>query len=169
MCKDKGKHCKNVVDIITLVLLSPRTSDVAAADAMTLVRVLHQLLTFADAMSPIKGLHKVVTFEDAISPLKRLHKLVTLAFISVTFFWFENKLVWKLTPSPPSFTIKRPIYHFYDCCKSNFIWMFTFLVFLKLNDIVLYYEEKICLDTQKFHCLWVGHFPGMTTNPYLPL
>ena len=53
-------------------LLSPRTSDVAAADAMTLITVLHQLLTFADAMIPIKG----------------LHELVTLAFISATFSCF---------------------------------------------------------------------------------
>ena len=103
MCKNKGKHCTNVVDIITLVLLSPRTSDVATANAMTLVKVLHQLLTFADAMSPVKGLHKLVTFEDAITPVKGLHKLVTLAFSSVTYFYFENKLEWKLTPSPPPF------------------------------------------------------------------
>ena len=58
----------------------------ATADAMTLITVLHQLLTFADAVSHVKG----------------LHKLVTLAFISVTYFCFENKLVWKLTHSPPS-------------------------------------------------------------------
>ena len=76
MCKNKGKHCTNVVDVITLVLLSPRTSDVTAANAMTLVKVLHQLLTFADAMSPVKG----------------LHELVTLAFISVTFFCFRKKV-----------------------------------------------------------------------------
>ena len=88
MCKNKGKHCTNVVYVITLVLLSPRTSDVAAADAMTLIKVLHQLLTFADAMSPIKGLHELVTFEDAMSPVKGLHELVTLAFISVTSFCF---------------------------------------------------------------------------------
>ena len=47
MCKNKGKHCTNVADIITLVPLSPRTSDVAAADAMTTVKVLHQLVTLA--------------------------------------------------------------------------------------------------------------------------
>ena len=92
MCKNKGKHCTNVVDIITLVLLSLRTSDVAAADAMTLVKVLHQLFTFADAMSPVKG----------------LLKLVTLAFISVTHFCSENRLVWKLTPCP----LSTHIYHF---------------------------------------------------------
>ena len=68
---NKGKCCKNVVYVITLVLLSPRTSDMATADAMTL-KLLHQLLTFADAMIPIKG----------------LHELVILAFISVTFFCF---------------------------------------------------------------------------------
>ena len=170
MCKNKGKHYTNIVDIITLVLLSPRTSDVTTADAMTLIKVLHQLLTFADAMSPMKGLHKLVTFEDAMSPMKGLHKLVTLTFISVTYFCFENKLVWKLTPSPPPFSpSKKHIYHFDDHCKSYFIWMATSLVFLKLNDIVLYYEKKIFLDTKKFHCLWVGHFPGMATNPYPPL
>ena len=70
MCKNKGKHCTNVVYIITLVLLSPRTSDMAAADAMTLIKVLHQLLTFADAKIPIKGLHKLVRFEDAMYPVK---------------------------------------------------------------------------------------------------
>ena len=152
MCKNKGKYCTNFVDIITLVLLSPRTSDVAAADVMTLIKVLHQLLTFADAISPMKG----------------LHKLVTLVFISVTYFCFENKLVWKLTHSPP-FIIKRLIYHFYDCYKSYFVWTPTSLVFLKLNDIVLYYQRKIFLDTNKFHCLLVGHFPGMATNPYPPI
>ena len=72
MCKNKGKCCTNVVYVITLVLLSPRTSDMATADEMTLIKVLHQLLTFADVMIPIKG----------------LHKLVILAFISVTFFCF---------------------------------------------------------------------------------
>ena len=66
----QGKSCTNIVDIITLVLLSPRTSDVATADAMTLVKVFHQLLTFADAMSPMKGLHKLVTFEDTMSLVK---------------------------------------------------------------------------------------------------
>ena len=70
---NKGKHCTNVVDIITLVLLSLRTSDMATADAMTLITVLHQLLTFADTTSPVKG----------------LHELVTLAFISVTYFCLE--------------------------------------------------------------------------------
>ena len=149
-------------------LLSPRTSDMAAADAMNLVKVLHQLLTFADAMSPMKGLHKLVTFDNAMSLMKELHELFTLAFISVTYFCFKNKLVWKLTPSPPPFTIKRHIYHFYDRCKSYFIWMTTSLVFLKLNDVVLYYQKKIFLDTQKFHCLWVGHFSGMATNPNPP-
>ena len=70
----------------------PQNQFVVAADAMTLVKVLHQLVTFPDAMSPVKG----------------LHELVTLAFISVTYFCFENKLVWKLTPSPsPPFTIKK--------------------------------------------------------------
>ena len=135
------------------MLLSRRTSDLAAADGMTLITVLHQLLTFANAMSPVKG----------------LHKLVTLTFISVTYFCFENKFVWKLTPSPPPFTIKTHIYHFYHCCKSYLVWTDTSLVFLKLNDIVLYYEKKIFLDTKKFHCLWVGCFPGMATNPYPPL
>ena len=72
----------------------------AAADAMILIKVLHQLLAFGDAMIPIKGLHKLVAFEDAIHPIEGLHKLVTLAFISVTFPVFENKLVRKLTPSP---------------------------------------------------------------------
>ena len=152
MCKNKCKCCTNIVDVITLVLLSHRTSDVAAADVMTLIKVLHQLLTFADAISPMKG----------------LHKLVTLVFIFVTYFCFENKLVWKLTHFPPPFTIKRHIYHFYDCCKSYFVWTATSLVFLKLNDIVLYYQRKIFLDTSNFHCLWVGHFPGMATNPYPP-
>ena len=61
MCKNKGKHCTNIVDVITLVLLTPRTSDVATADAMTPVKVLHQLVTLADAMTPMKGLHKLVT------------------------------------------------------------------------------------------------------------
>ena len=93
VCKNKSKHCTNVVDIITLVLLFPRTSDVVAADAMTLITVLHQLLTFADAMSPMKG----------------LHELVTLTFISVTYFCFENKLLWKLTPSPPPLTAVKVI------------------------------------------------------------
>ena len=74
------------VDIITLVLLTPRISDMATADVMTPIKVLHQLLTFVDAMSPVKGLDKLVTFEDAISPVKGLHKLVILAFISVTYF-----------------------------------------------------------------------------------
>ena len=87
MCKNKGKHT-NVVYIITLVLLSPRTSDVATADAMALVKVLHQLLTFGDAMIPVKGLHELVTFEDAMHPIEGLHELVTLAFISVTFSCF---------------------------------------------------------------------------------
>ena len=59
---NKGKHCTNVVDIITLVLLSLRTSDMATADAMTLITVLHKLFTFTDAMSPMKGLHKLVIF-----------------------------------------------------------------------------------------------------------
>ena len=59
MCKNKGKHYTDVVDIITLVPLSPRTSDVAVA--------VHQLVTLADAMTPVKV----------------LHQLVTLAFISV--------------------------------------------------------------------------------------
>ena len=98
-----------------------------------------------------------------------LHKLVTLAFISVTYFCFENKFVWKLTPSPSPLSPSKDIYHFYDRCKSYFIWTATSLVFLKLNDIVLYYQKKIFLDTKKFHCLWVGHFPGMATNPYPPL
>ena len=133
------------------MLLSPRTSDMATADAMTLIKVLHQLLTFADAM-----LQRVMQ-----SPMKGLHELVTLAFISVTYFCFENKLVWKLTPSPSPLT-----YLLFICCKSYFVWMATSLVFLKLNDIVLYYQKKIFLDTKKFHCLWVGHFPGMATNPY---
>ena len=96
MCKNKGKHCTNIVHIITLVLLSPKTSDVVAADAMTLGTVLHQLLTFADAMSPmsqaVKWLHKLVTFLDAMTPVKGLHELVTLAFISVTYFSFESLL-----------------------------------------------------------------------------
>ena len=70
MCKNKGKHCTNIVYVITLVLLSPRTSDVATADAMTLVKVLHQLLIFADTMIPIKGLHELVRFEDAVHPVK---------------------------------------------------------------------------------------------------
>ena len=90
MCKNKGKHCTNIVDIITLVQLSPRTSDMTAADAMTLVTVLYQLLTFVDVMSPVKALHELVTFEDAITPMKGLHELVTLAFSSVTYFCFEN-------------------------------------------------------------------------------
>ena len=59
---EQSKHCTNVVDIITLVLLSLRTSDMATTDAMTLITVLHKLLTFADAMSPVKGLHKLVIF-----------------------------------------------------------------------------------------------------------
>ena len=75
----------------------------ATADAMTLVKVLHQLLTFTDAMSPVKGLHELVTFDNAMSVMKGLHELFTLTFISVTYFCFENKLVWKLTPSPPLF------------------------------------------------------------------
>ena len=70
VCNNKGKHCTNIVYIITLVLLSPRTSDLATADAMTLVKELHQLLTFADTMIPIKGLHKLVRFEDAVHPVK---------------------------------------------------------------------------------------------------
>ena len=84
-----------IVDVITLVPLSPRTSDVATADAMTLIKVLHQILTFTDAMNPVKVLHKLVTFEDAITPVKGLHELVTLslAFSSVTYFCFENKLL----------------------------------------------------------------------------
>ena len=82
MCKNKGKHCTNIVYIITLVLLSPRTSDVAAADAITLVKVLHQLLTF--------GLHNLVTFEDAMHPIRGLHEFVTLVFISVTFSCFQK-------------------------------------------------------------------------------
>ena len=103
MCKNKGKHCTNVVDVITLVLLSPRTSDVAAAYAMTLIKLLHQLLIFADAMSPMKGLHKLVTFDYAMNLVKGLHELFTLTFISVTYFCFKNKLVWKLMPFPPPF------------------------------------------------------------------
>ena len=71
MYNNKGKCCTNV-DIITLVLLFPRTSNMVTADAMTLVKVLHQLVTFPDAMSPVKGSHKFVTFEDAISPVKGL-------------------------------------------------------------------------------------------------
>ena len=63
---------------------------------------------------------------------------------------------------------KRHLYHFYDHCKSHFVWTATSLVFLKLNDIALYYQKKIFLDTKKFHCLWVGHIPGMATNPYPP-
>ena len=90
MCKNKGKHCTNVLHVITLVILFPRTSDVAAADAMTLGTVSHQLLTFADAMSPVKGLHELVIFEDTMSLVKGLHELVTLAFISVTFFCFRK-------------------------------------------------------------------------------
>ena len=85
MYKNKGKHCTNIVDIITLVLLILRTSDVAAADPMTPVKVLHQLLTLADVMTPMKELHKLFTFANAMTPLKGLHKLVTLAFISVTY------------------------------------------------------------------------------------
>ena len=88
MYKNIGKHCTNVVYIITLVLLSPRTSDVVAADAMTLIKVLHQLLTFGDAMISVKGLHELVTFEDAMHPIRGLNELVTLAFISVTFSCF---------------------------------------------------------------------------------
>ena len=63
----------------------------APADAMTLIKVLHQLLTFANSMSPVKALHELVTFEDAITPMKGLHKLVTLSlvFSSVTYFCFE--------------------------------------------------------------------------------
>ena len=110
MCKNKGKHCTNVVDVITLVLLSPRTSDVTTANAMTLVKVLHQLLTFADAISPMKGLHKLVTFEDAMTPMKGLHELVILAFFSVTYFCFENKLLWKLTSSPSPFSPSKDIF-----------------------------------------------------------
>ena len=108
MCKNKGKHCTNILGIITLVLLSLRTSDVATADVMTLITVLHKLVTFADAMTPMKG----------------LHKLVTLAFISVTYFCFENK-----------FQHISIIY--YLSCKSYLFWMATSLLFLKLNDIVL--------------------------------
>ena len=66
----------------------------ATADAVTLVKVLHQLLTFADAISPVKG----------------LHKLVTLTFISVTYFCFENKLVWKLTLSPSPLLPSKDIF-----------------------------------------------------------
>ena len=117
MCKNKGKHCTNVVDIITLVQLSLRTSDVATADEMTLVTVLHQLLTFADAMSPVKG----------------LHEFVTLTFISVTYFCFENKFVWKLTYSSPFNTYLS----FYHSCESYLYWTTTSLVFLKLTGIVL--------------------------------
>ena len=75
MCKDKGKHCTNIVEVINLVLLTPRTSDMAAADAMTPMQVLHQLVTLADAMTPMKG----------------LHELVTLAFISMTYFFFSKQ------------------------------------------------------------------------------
>ena len=89
MCKNKGKHCTNIVDVITLVLLTPRTSDMVAADAVTPIKVLHQLLTLAAAMTPMKGLHELVTFEDAMTPVKGLHELVTLAFISVTYFCFS--------------------------------------------------------------------------------
>ena len=162
--------CTNVtiVDIITLVLLSPRTSDMATADAMTLVKVLHQLLAFADAMSPMKGLHKLVTFEDAISPLKGLHKLVTLAFNSVTYFCFKNKLVWKLTTSSsPPFTIKRHIYQFYDSCKSYFIWMATSLVFLNLNCSVL--SEENIFGHQKIPLLVGGSFSRYGHQPISPV
>ena len=65
--QEQRKQCTNVVDIITLVPLGPRTSDMATADAMTPVKVLHQLVTLADTMTPVKV----------------LHQLVTLAFISV--------------------------------------------------------------------------------------
>ena len=92
MCKNKGKHNTNVAHVIILVLLSTKTSDMVAADAMTLGTVLHQLLRFADAMSPVKGLHKLVTFLDAMTPVKGLQELVTLAFISVTYFCFESLL-----------------------------------------------------------------------------
>ena len=88
MCKNKGKHCTNVVDVITLVPLNPRTSDMTAADAMTPKKVLHQLVTLADAMTPMKVLHQLVTLTDAMSPVKVLYQLVTLAFISV----FLNKM-----------------------------------------------------------------------------
>ena len=47
VCKNKGKYCTNIVDIITLVPLSLRTSDMAVADTMTPVKVLHQLVTLA--------------------------------------------------------------------------------------------------------------------------
>ena len=88
-----------------------------------------------------------------MTPVKGLHKLVTLAFISVTYFCFENKLVWKLTHSLPPF---NTYFSFYHCCKSYLFWTATSLVFLKLNDIVLWYEKKIFLDSKKFHCLcWV--------------
>ena len=84
--QEQRQTCTNIVYIITLVLLSPRTSDMATAEAMT--HVLDQLLTFADAMSSVKGLHELATFEDAMSPVKGLHKIVTLVFISVTFLCF---------------------------------------------------------------------------------
>ena len=69
-----------------------------------------------------------------MTPVKGLHKLVTLAFISVTYFCFENKLVWKLTHCPP---LSTHIYHFITTVKVICLGMATSLVFLKLNDIVL--------------------------------
>ena len=118
------------------------------------MNLLH-LSWFEHAMTPIKGLHDIL-----------LHRHLS----SVTYFCFEDKLVWKLTPSPPLFSpSKHIIIIFMTALKGNFIWLATSLVFLKLNDIVLYYRKKIFLDTKKFYYLWVGHFPGMATNPYPPL
>ena len=57
-----------------------------------------------------------------------------------------------------------PINDFYESCKIFWVWMTTLLVFLKLNDIVLYNEEEIFLDTKKCHCLWVGCFQGLDNH-----
>ena len=93
MCKNKGKHCTDVVRHHQLNDTVTRTSDVAAADAMTPVKVLHQLVTFANAMTPKKGLHELVTFADAMTPMKGLHKLVTFANAISPYVMFRERFV----------------------------------------------------------------------------
>ena len=137
----------------------------ATADAMTLVKVLHQLLTFADAMSPVKGLHKAVTIEHAISPLKELHEPVTLAFISVTYLCFENKLVWKLTPSHlPS----KDIFIIFMTIVKVISFGPPLLLCFSISIVVYYQKKNYNSGHQKIPLLVGGSFSRYGHYPIPP-
>ena len=87
---------------------------------MTLVKVLHQLITFADAMIPVEGLHELVRFEDAMHPIKGYMNLLHWhLFLQLFPVWTATFLVFlKLND-----TVYCQKEIFLDTKKFHYLWV----------------------------------------------